>query len=343
MQDSKIKVLIFGTGEGAKKALEIIDLEKVYILAYLDNDQTKQGMSFNGIKVEAPLSVNKYEYDYIVIASIYYQEITAQLLKMNVHRSKIIQLFQPKTKAAKVLAKEIYEDNMRYTSIIKDEYLTDYYKNHAICSMFGFDSERTKKLYNYPDYLLKGIDYVRVSTVELIAREVRERKIEGAVAELGVYRGDFSKLINDLFPERTFYLFDTFEGFSQKDVEIEKNESFSQAKVGHLGDTSIRIVIDKLSHKENVVIKKGYFPESAADLINETFSFVSIDVDLYKPTYEGLHFFYRRLSKGGYILIHDYNNAYYSGVKQAVKQFWQETGVNYIPLSDFFGSAIIIK
>jgi len=343
MQDSKIKVLIFGTGEGAKKALEIIDLEKVYILAYLDNDQTKQGMSFNGIKVEAPLSVNKYEYDYIVIASIYYQEITAQLLKMNVHRSKIVQLFEPKTKTANFLVKEIYEDNIKYKSIIKDVYLNDYYKNYAICNMIVFDNERTKKLYNYPDYLLKGIDYVRVSTVELISREIKERKIEGAVAELGVYKGDFSKLINDLFPDRKFYLFDTFEGFSQEDVEVEKNKNYSQANVGHLGDTSIEIVMDKLSHKENVVIKKGYFPESAADLTNESFSFVSIDVDLYKPTYEGLHFFYKRLSPGGYILIHDYNHPLYTGVKEAVRQFCSQEKINYLPLSDYYGSVLIAR
>ena len=341
MEDKKIKVLIFGTGEGSKKALEIIDLEKVHILAYLDNNQSKHGTIYNGIKVEDPLTVNKYDYDYIVIASIFYQEITAQLLRMNIHKSKIVQLYASKT--ARFLVKEIYEDNMKYRSIIREECLADHYKNYAICNMIGLDNERNKKLYNYPDYRLKGLDYVRVSTVELISREIRERNIAGAVAELGVYRGDFSKLINDLFPDRTFYLFDTFEGFSQKDIAIEKDESFSQTKVGQFGDTSIEIVMDKLSHKENIIIKKGYFPESAADLINETFSFVSIDVDLYKPTYEGLHFFYRRLSKGGYILIHDYNNAYYSGVKQAVKQFWQETGVNYIPLSDFFGSAIIIK
>ncbi|MBA2132310.1 TylF/MycF/NovP-related O-methyltransferase [Capillibacterium thermochitinicola] len=343
MQDSKIKVLIFGTGEGSKKALEIIDLEKVQILAYLDNNRAKQGTVHNGVKVENPIAVDKYDYDYIVIASIYNQEITDQLLKMNVQRSKIIQLFQPKPKGVKVLVKEIYEDNMKYINILKDEYLSVYFKNYAICNMIPFDMERNKKLYNYPDYLIKGIDYVRVSTVELIAREVRERKIEGAIAELGVYKGDFSKLINDLFPDRIFYIFDTFEGFSQKDVEIEKSRNFSQAKAGHLGDTSVEIVVDKLSHKKNVVIKKGYFPQSATDLADELFSFVSIDVDLYKPTYEGLHFFYPRLSKGGYLLIHDYNNAYYSGVKEAVKQFWRETGINYIPLSDYLGSAVFIK
>src|SRR5690554_2814099 len=228
MEDNKIKVIIFGTGEGSKKALEIIDLEKVDIFAYVDNEQSKQGTYYNGIKVENPLAVNKYEYDYIVIASIYYQEITAQLLMMNVHGSKIVQLFEPKM--AKVFVKEIYEDNMKYKSIIKDKYLAGYYKNYAICDMIVFDSERNKKLYNYPDYLLKGIDYVRVSTVELIAREVRERNIQGSVAELGVYKGDFSKLISEIFPDRKIYLFDTFEGFSQDDIEIEKHESFSQAK-----------------------------------------------------------------------------------------------------------------
>ena len=31
-------------------------------------------------------------------------------------------------------------------------------------------------------------------------------------------------------------------------------------------------------------------------------------MDLYKPTLEGLNIFYPKISKGGYLSIHDYNN-----------------------------------
>lgn len=45
--------------------------------------------------------------------------------------------------------------------------------------------------------------------------------------------------------------------------------------------------------------------------IEDSFCFVSLDMDLYKPTYEGLHYFYPRLNHGGYIFIHDCRNRGY--------------------------------
>ena len=38
----------------------------------------------------------------------------------------------------------------------------------------------------------------------------------------------------------------------------------------------------------------------------EKFAFVSLDTDLYKPTLAGLEFFWPRMSKGGFIFIHDF-------------------------------------
>ncbi len=343
--DKKIQIMIFGTGDGARKVLELIDLDKVNVIAYLDNDVSKQGELHNGVRVINPQKINTYKYDYIVIGSMYYEEIIEQLIKLKVDRNKIVKILNKRTKEKTFskLVKEIYEDNMKYTSLIKDIYLPYYYKNYAICSMNVFDDERNKMLYNYPDAFIKGIDYVRISTLELISREIKERNVVGEVAELGVYKGDFSKLISELFPDRKLYLFDTFEGFVQEDVEVEKREGFSKVEVGGFENKNIDLVISKIRNKDNIIVKKGYFPESVTGMKDEVFSFVSIDVDLYKPTYEGLNFFYNRLSKGGYILIHDYNHPSYPGVKKAVIDFCTETGVSYVPLTDCFGSVIIVK
>jgi O-methyltransferase len=70
---------------------------------------------------------------------------------------------------------------------------------------------------------------------------------------------------------------------------------------------------------------------------------VSLDADLYDPIYAGLSFFYPRLVKGGYILIHDFNNDNYKGARRAVEQFCSEQNVNFVPLPDSGGSAIISK
>ena len=62
---------------------------------------------------------------------------------------------------------------------------------------------------------LNKLDYVRVATLELIAEEIKQQNVQGSVAELGVYQGEFSKYINQVFSQRKLFLFDTFKGFEK--------------------------------------------------------------------------------------------------------------------------------
>lgn len=346
MKNGFINIFIFGTGLGAEQVLEIIDLKKASLLGYLDNDVNKQGGYYNSIEIINPQKVSNYNFDYILIASkSFHQEMIEQLVSLGVTKSKIVNILMEnnKNKSSKQLIKETYVNNEIYKNIVKTDYLNQFLKDYSICSMYLGGKERNIKLYNYPDYLLKGIDYVRLSTLELISREISERKIDGVVAELGVYRGDMTKIINDLFPDRKLYLFDTFEGFNEQDVYVEQENSFSKAKPGHLSNTNIETVLSKIPNRDNVIVREGYFPNTTVGLKEEVYAFVSIDVDLYKPTYEGLCYFYQRLAKGGYMLIHDYNFDTYKGVKNAIRDFSEKFGVNYVPVSDYFGSVIFSK
>lgn len=182
----------------------------------------------------------------------------------------------------------------------------------------------------------------RFSAARLIAAEINSRSIPGAVAELGVYQGEFAALINELFPDRNLYLFDTFEGFDEKDVEIETREQLSFARAGDFRDTGVDLVRSRLSFPERAIFKKGRFPGTAAGL-EETYAFVSIDADLYSPVYEGLKYFYPRMHQGGYILIHDYNSLQYKGAGKAVRQYCGENNLFIVPLSDMHGSAVLIR
>jgi O-methyltransferase len=144
-----------------------------------------------------------------------------------------------------------------------------------------------------------------------------------------------------LFPKCKLYLFDTFEGFDKKNFYKEDKLSNISAD---FSNTSVGLVLKKMQYPENCIIKKGFFPETTLGLEKEEYIFVSIDVDLYEPIYEGLKYFYPRLKKGGYIFVHDYNNfTSYSGTKKAVKQFSKENNITYFPLSDYLGSAIFMK
>ncbi len=181
----------------------------------------------------------------------------------------------------------------------------------------------------------------RRACVESISCIVNTRKIDGAVAELGVYRGDFAKVINEIFSDRKLYLFDTFEGFPEEDLSYEFENGLLTNEVGRLANTSVDYVLGKLPFPSNCVIRKGYFPATSNGLESEKFVFVNIDVDLYKPIKAGLEFFWPRMARGGYILVHDYFSNAYAGTKLAIEEFAKKEGIGFVPIGDTFSISFV--
>lgn len=184
-------------------------------------------------------------------------------------------------------------------------------------------------------------DHIRYSILQLCVSEIKQRNIQGNLAELGVYKGDFAKRINFLLPDKKLYLFDTFEGFDQRDTTKEVTQKYSTGEQD-FSDTSEALVLSKMKKPEHCIIRKGFFPETANGL-EDQFCFVSIDADLYEPIYAGLQYFYPRLSKGGYIFVHDFNNDEYRGAREAVIRFTIEQNISFVPIADTGGTAIITK
>ena len=216
------------------------------------------------------------------------------------------------------------------------KYLANFFSKWDIyfIKSLAFDSQDLKKI-------PINLDYVRHKTLELCSNEIYRFSINGSVAELGVYKGEFASRINLAFPDRNLYLFDTFSGFDARDTGEEKNKSYSSGEQD-FSDTNIQKVMKKMKYPEKCIIMKGYFPDSAVG-IEDSFSFVSLDADLYNPILSGLEFFYSRLEKGGYIFVHDFNNSDYKGVREAVMKFCKEKIIGYIPIPDGGGSIVITK
>lgn len=166
--------------------------------------------------------------------------------------------------------------------------------------------------------------------------------LEGSVAELGVYRGDFARYINESFQEKTLYLFDTFEGFTHSDVSKDSTMAHSLG-AKHFANTSVELVLSKMPYKERCAIKKGWFPQSAVGLENERFCFVNLDCDLYEPILAGLRYFYPKMVRGGVILCHEYFSQGYVGVREAVMEFIAESSdeIYTLPIGDNLSIALI--
>jgi hypothetical protein len=162
----------------------------------------------------------------------------------------------------------------------------------------------------------------------------------GEVAEAGVFRGDFAKEINRCFKDKTLYLFDTFSGFDERDLQ--KHDVNENA--GHLNATSEQLVLSKMPFPDKCIIRKGYFPDSAKDLPDQ-FCFVNLDMDLFRPTLEGLRLFSAKMTDNGIMLVHDFfNKAYGEGIRNAVYDFISERSserYRLLPIGDAISIALV--
>lgn len=326
-------IIVFGTGSVANDFLQSVDSNKVEIIAFVNSDTCmNKFFQYDVIPLSA---IKDYRYDCIVIASGYVRRITEMLLSVGVEEDDIVSY--------------IYDDTEIYQEMFNNmnQYLNKKYYRRRVENWLK-DTRRLPQIYPAvfwkDDCTLSRFykDFVREQTVTLIGHIINEKSVEGAIAELGVFRGDFTIILDHVFQQRRLYLFDTFEGFNMDDVE---SDSVINNEIGELEkfkDTSVDFVLKRLSDENEVIVKEGYFPDTF-DLEEERFAFVSIDLNLYDPVRSALELLYPRMEQGGYILVSDYLAPFYGGTKKAVDDWSRESGVKFIPVADFYGSILIVK
>lgn len=329
-----MKILIWGTGRICTKVIQDISSDK--IVGYVDSRRV--GNEFAGKKLYRPNELQNVEYDAIIVATVYGREIYELCKKININLKKVIFAY------GNTYIKDLNKDydfidkicGKQYSDTIKNRYHLSR-EERFIATPLYFN------IFDYQDTTTVQNDYMRVKTFELLASEIDGRGIKGNVAELGVFRGEFAQYINAAFPDRKFYLFDTFEGFK----ESELIDDFEDVEVQNVfrdffKETTIDVVLDKMKYLDNVVIKRGFFPDSLKGL-EDNYCFVSLDADLEETLFQGLKYFYPRLNQGGYIMMHDYNVL--EGAHKSIDRYEREYGVLLpkVPVFDACGSLVITK
>lgn len=187
------------------------------------------------------------------------------------------------------------------------------------------------------DLIIDENDYHRYVAISLAIKRIQAENIAGSIAEVGVYQGRTSKIIRRLAPEKPYYLFDTFEGFPQQDLETDKPDN-------RFDGTSVDLVMKNIGTSKNIIIKQGYVPDTFEGMDDEQYSFVLLDLDLYNPTLASLEYFYPRMAVGGYIMIHDYNSPESDwACMRSVDKFMADKPEQIIEVADICGSAMFRK
>jgi len=196
------------------------------------------------------------------------------------------------------------------------------------------------------------VESPRMEFLRNLADDFYERKISGSVAECGVCYGDFASKINKVFPDKTLWLFDTFEFFDERDLKMEEQQLSDTIRTLNKTCTACdtKLVLFKMTHKSNVIINKGFVPDTFVNVpLDEKFCFVNLDMDLYAPTLAGLRFFADKMVDGGVILVHDCYcrdvnyELLYKGIKKAIDEFAKEQDFIRLPVGDACSCAIILK
>jgi O-methyltransferase len=199
-----------------------------------------------------------------------------------------------------------------------------------------------------------------LSTLAICCKHINSAKIDGDFVEAGVWRGGSSIVAKRMLGEnRTFHLFDTYNGMtapSVKDARIEGGspestlqkwkESISGDSSSwdfatleevkrnfsrfNLLDSSIRFIVGDV---RKTLLEK-YIPEKIAVL--------RLDTDFYDSTLIEMQTLWPRLVSGGILILDDYGH--WEGAKVAVDEYFQSNGnanVLMIPIAGGGGRLII--
>lgn len=157
------KIIIFGTGASSKLVMSAIN-EFCEVVAYVDNNVEAWGIK-NGICVNSPSEIKNMQYDFIIIASQYNDEIYNQLISLNVDMQKIMQFYKVFDEqynyvtSSLQLFKESKEKHAMLVTGISYCYLgfrIDVIKKK--CAKFAFGSQDLYYDYNIVKYILKNYE-----------------------------------------------------------------------------------------------------------------------------------------------------------------------------------------
>ena len=159
--------------------------------------------------------------------------------------------------------------------------------------------------------------------------------------ELGVYRGEFSKMILYTLTPLFLYLIDPWEEGSDKNSAPKYEGDLSGLKTAYSIVDDLRIVMGRFAEeiaRGQVIIKRAYSYDAFKTITYyhsfPIFDFIYIDsCHYYNSVKADLNDYLPKLKEGGLMCLHDYGGSF-EGVKRAVDEFMIEQGFSMVLLSD---------
>jgi O-methyltransferase len=187
----------------------------------------------------------------------------------------------------------------------------------------------------------------RVHTLVWAAR--RALRLDGDFVECGVFKGDMSwvlvRALNFAQVPKTFYLYDTFAGFSpahSKSSDFPDDPGFLEfADRLYKKESSYATVVERFAPFPNVRIVQGVVPDSFAVAIPDRIAFLHLDLNSPSAEESALHALFERMTPGAAIVLDDYGWRQFRRQKEMADAFFASRGLDVLELPT--GQGLVIK
>jgi O-methyltransferase len=147
------------------------------------------------------------------------------------------------------------------------------------------------------------------------------------IAELGVFKGEFSKFLYEELNPKELYLVDIFEGYVGSGDKDGNNMEYTNLQDEYAS------LVTFFNNNKNVKVLKTTTTEFLESIDDNYLDIVYIDADHdYEPIKKDLYLSFKKVKNGGFICGHDYTSPRFDGVVRAVNEFCDEMNlkINYL-------------
>ena len=172
----------------------------------------------------------------------------------------------------------------------------------------------------------------RLDNIQFCFEDVIKNNIDGDIIETGVWRGGACIFIKGLITyykkNNKLFVADSFQGLPPPSgrYDADKNDKHHTKDIFKVGLEEVKNnFLNYNLLDNNVIFLKGWFKDTLPTLINEKFSIVRLDGDMYESTIDSINVLYPKLNIGGYLIVDDY--IVLNGCQQAINDYRSKNNI----------------
>jgi O-methyltransferase len=178
---------------------------------------------------------------------------------------------------------------------------------------------------------LSMIGYKRLTNLEHLVMDVINNKIDGSFIETGVWKGGACMFVKYMFNKhntnKKVYVADSFKGLPTPNADKypkDLNDIHHTYDFLRISEEDVKSNFSKFNLLDNnVIFLKGWFSETLPN-VDDKFSIIRLDGDMYESTMDALVNLYDKLLINGYVIIDDFS---FPACSEAVNDFRKEKNI----------------